>query len=84
MDSARFTLAFRTWPHPLELAFPLWVWPLLGAIFVPWTTLAYLLIFPGGVVGQGWLWPGLGLLIDLSSHFGGGYRHRDRIPRYGR
>jgi len=84
LDSARFNLAFRTWPQPLELAFPLWVWPLVGAVFVPWTTLVYLIIFPGGVVGQDWLWLGLGLLIDLSSHFGGGYRHRDRIPRYGR
>jgi len=84
MDSARFNLAFRMWPQPLELAFPLWVWPLVGAVFVPWTTLVYLIVFPGGVVGQDWLWLGLGLLIDLSSHFGGGYRHRDRIPRYGR
>ena len=73
-----------TWPHPLDLAFPQWVWPLVGAIFVPWTTLAYLIVFPGGVVGQDWLWLGLGLLIDLGAHFGGGYRNRDRIPRYRR
>jgi hypothetical protein len=35
---------------------------LVGAIFPPWTTLAYLIVFPGGVVGQDWLWFGLGLL----------------------
>jgi hypothetical protein len=77
MDPARFNLAFGTWPHPFQLAFPLWVWPLVGAILVPWTTLAYLVVFPGGVVGLDWLWLGFGLLVDLGSHFGGGYRHRN-------
>jgi hypothetical protein len=87
MDSARFNLAFNTkaWAHPIFLPFPwpFWAWPLIGAIFVPWTTLAYLVVFPGGVVGSDWLWLGIGLLIDLGSHFGG-YRHRDRIPIYRR
>ena len=83
-DSTRFNLAFQTWPHPFQLAFPLWVWPLAGAIFLPWTTLAYLVVSPGGVVGQDWLWLGLGLLVDLGSHSGGAYRHRDRIPGYSR
>lgn len=84
MDSARFNLAFQAWPHPLQLAFPLWVWPLLGGIFLPWTTLSYLIVFPGGVVGQDWLWLALGLLVDLASHSGGAYRNRNRIPRYSR
>ena len=84
MNSARFNLAFNTknWPLDLPLpSWPSWVWPLIGAIFVPWTTLVYLVVFPGGVVGLDWLWLVLGLLIDLGSHFGGGYRHRDRIRR---
>ena len=79
MDSVRFKLAFSTDVWPLHLPFPYWVWPLIGAIFVPWTTLAYLIVFPGGVAGLDWLWLGLGLLVDLGSHFGGGYRNRDRI-----
>jgi len=81
MDSARVYLPFQNWPHPLNLPFPPWVWPLVGAIFVPWTTLAYLIVFPGSVVGLDWLWLGLGLLIDLGAHFGGGYRNRNRIRR---
>jgi hypothetical protein len=84
MNSARFNLAFNTKNWPLHLPLPSWVWPLIGAIFVPWTTLAYLVVFPGGVVGLDWFWLGLGLLIDLGSHFGGGYRHRDRIRRHRR
>ncbi len=83
-DSARFNLAFNAEVWPLQLPWPLWAWPLIGAIFVPWTTLAYLVVFPGGIVGLDWAWIGLGLLIDLSSHLGGGYRNRDRIPGYRR
>jgi len=80
MDSARFNLAFNTEVWPLHFSWPFWVWPLIGGIFVPWTTLVYLIVFPGGVVGLDWAWLGLGLLLDLSSHLGG-YRHRDRIRR---
>ena len=80
MDSARFNLAFNTEVWPLHLAVPFWIWPLLGALLVPWTTLAYLIVSPGGVVGLDWLWLGLGLLIDLGSH-SGGYRQRNRIRR---
>jgi hypothetical protein len=75
MDSARFSLAFGSELWPLQLPFPYWVWPLLGLIFLPWTTLAYLVVFRGGVVGLDWLWLGLGFLIDIGSH-SSGYRHR--------
>ena len=80
---SRFSLAFQSWvlPPRFNLALPGWVPTLLGAIFVPWTTIAYLAVFPGGVVGLDWLWLGLGLLIDLGS-FGGSYRQRDRIRRH--
>jgi hypothetical protein len=80
MDSARFNDAFNTPNWPVHLPFPVWVWPLVGTILVPWTTLAYLAVFPGGVVGLDWLWLGLGLLVDLGSH-GGSYRNRGRIRR---
>jgi len=81
IDSARFNLGFSAQVWPVHLAVPFWVWPLIGAIFVPFTTLAYLVVFPGGVVGLDWLWLGLGLLVDFGS-LGGGYRHRDRIRHH--
>jgi hypothetical protein len=47
-----------------------WFWPLLGLIFLPWTTLIYILVAApvGSVTFWGWLMVALGLLIDLSSH----------------
>ena len=54
--------------------------PVLGLIFLPLTTLVYVLVFiPGvGVVGLGWLWLILALLADLAT-YGGGYRSRARL-----
>lgn len=37
----------------VELAFDSWIWPLLGLIVLPWTTLAYLIAWqPGGASGN--------------------------------
>ena len=56
--------------------------PLLGFLFLPWTTLMYFIIYPGGVMGLDWLWLGLALLADIGTYTGGGYGNRDRIPGY--
>ncbi len=77
-DSQRFNLAFKNWP-----AIPAVIWTLLGGIFLPWTTLAYVFVFPGGIAGYEWIVLGVAILIDLAGH-GGGYRHRHRIRRYRR
>jgi hypothetical protein len=74
-----FTLAFGNWALPGNIVLPVWAWPVLGFIFLPWTTLAYLLVFPGGIEGIKWLVLAVALLIDLAGH-GGSYRHRNRIP----
>jgi hypothetical protein len=44
--------------------------PLIGFLLVPWTTLMYVLVAPGGIVGLDYLWLALALLADLSSHAG--------------
>ena len=52
--------------------------PLLGVIFVPWTTIMYVLVFPGGINWFDWLWLGLALLVDIASDGGGEYSRRHR------
>jgi hypothetical protein len=51
-------------------SFDSWFWPLLGLIFLPWTTLMYILVQApvGSISFWGWLMVGLGLIVDLSSH----------------
>ena len=68
INPVRFTAAFGTW-----------IWPLLGFILLPWTTLMYLIIFPAGIVGFDWIWLGLGVLADVASHAGGAWGNRDRL-----
>jgi hypothetical protein len=58
-----------------------WLWPILGLIFLPWTLLMYLIVFPGGVVGFDWIILGLGLLADIAGYTGG-YRERRSVPYY--
>lgn len=71
-------LPFESWNLPGGLALPAWLWTLIGAIIIPWTTLAYLFVYPRGVVGYEWIILGVALLVDLAGH-GGSYRHRDRV-----
>ena len=51
---------------------------LLGLIFVPWTTLMYVSIFP--LNGYDWIWLGFGIMADVG--WIGGYAHRQRVPGY--
>jgi hypothetical protein len=66
VDMSRWSRAFTTF-----------VYPLLGALFLPWTTLAYVLIFPGGVNGFEWAILALGIIFDISAYTGG-FRNRRR------
>ena len=73
---ARWNLAFNNWPMP-DLW---WIWPILGLIFLPWTTIMYIIVSPGGVIGLDWLWLGLMLAADIAS-YAGGY-NRKLLPSY--
>ncbi len=69
-------------PARWGLAFDTFVWPFLGFLLVPWTTIMYVLVFPGGVDGFDWIWLGFGLMADVFSYAGGGYTNRDRFSGY--
>jgi hypothetical protein len=58
-----------------------WIWPILGLIFIPWTTLMYIIVYTGGVVGFDWVWLGLALAADIFSYGGGAYK-RKSVPYY--
>lgn len=79
-------IGFLIWwlinPLRFSAAFDTFILPLLGVIFLPWTTLMYIGIFPGGISGFDWVWMGLAFLADLSSYAGGAYGNRERIPGY--
>ncbi len=71
----RWQAAFGGWGGGLW-----WIWPVLGLVFLPWTTLMFVLVSPGGVVGWDWLWIGLMVFGDIAS-YAGGYG-RKRVPGY--
>jgi len=67
---------FVTWPIIW------WLWPVLGILFLPWLTLMYMIVAPGGIVGFDWLWLAIALVADIAS-YGSGYRQRSSVPGMG-
>lgn len=61
-------------------AFDTWLWPVLGLIFLPFATIMYVLVAPGGMSTWDWLWVGLAIVLDIVSYTGGGYKNKDKIP----
>lgn len=57
-----------------------WFVPLLGFLIAPWTTMAYVFVFPGGLDTLDWLLVGLAFVVDIMSIGGGAFGNRDRIP----
>ena len=59
---------FTPW---VDRAFGPIIWPILGIIFLPWTTLMYVLLWNTngrGVDGWEWIFVALAVLVDLTSH----------------
>jgi hypothetical protein len=69
-------------PERVDAAFDTWIWPLLGIIFLPFTTLIYVVLYrPGGLEGWDWFWITIAVLLDVS-HWGVGYTQRRTAPGY--
>jgi hypothetical protein len=69
-------------PTYFDSVFDTWIFPLLGLIFLPFTTLMWLFLGapPLGVHGWDWLWVGLAVVLDLG-HYANTYGQRDQLPR---
>lgn len=80
LDPARVNGAFDWQTTIGSSVVPVWVWMVLGFLFLPWVTVAYIFVSPGGVVGLEWVLMGVALLLDLGA-FGGGGREYSRRRR---
>lgn len=70
-------------PDRWDRAFDTWVWPVLGFLFLPWTTLTFVAVAPlGSVAGWDWLWLVLAFMVDISMWASSGYNNRNRVPGY--
>ena len=57
-----------------------WIWPLLGIIFLPFTTIMYMLVWsPTGLHGFDWVWLALGIMLDFMK-WSQIVRNREGIP----
>jgi hypothetical protein len=67
-------------PAYFNAVFSTWIFPLLGLLFLPFTTLMVLLVGapPSGVSGFDWVWVGLAVLLDLS-HYANTYSQRGTV-----
>jgi hypothetical protein len=66
-------------PARWNLAFNGFLVPFLGFLFLPFTTLMYVIVFPGGVDGFDFVWLGLAVVLDVGTMLGGGYRNRQTL-----
>jgi hypothetical protein len=71
-------------PGLFEAAFGSALWPLLGIVFLPFTTLMYVILWSPTVGLTGWdfLWLIIAFFIDLSSAGASAYSNRDRYTGY--
>jgi hypothetical protein len=67
VDAARWAATFNTA-----------LLPILGFLFLPWTTLTYVAAYPNGLSTVNWVFLVLAFLVDVGAIGGGGYSSRRR------
>jgi hypothetical protein len=63
----------------VDRAFDTLLLPILGIIFLPYTTLFYVLVAPGGILGFEWFLLIFGFIIDIASYMGGAFSGKRRF-----
>jgi hypothetical protein len=69
---------FNDW---ISTAIDSWVWSTLGFVFLPFTTLGYVLVYHwgNGVHGFGWVLVAGAFVLDIANYSGSGYTNRERM-----
>ena len=69
-------------PVMWNATFSTFILPCLGFLFVPFTTLMYVILIQGvgGIQGLDWVWLVLAFILDLASIGAAGAANRNRIP----
>jgi hypothetical protein len=67
-------------PNRWDAAFSSVFWPILGFIFLPWTTLMFVLVAPFGNVEEwDWFWLTMAFIADFVSWTSNAYTNRSRL-----
>lgn len=63
----------------MSIAFDSFWWALIGFVFLPWTTLAWALVYAPvrGVTGFGWVIVVFAFIVDISTHVGSATARRE-------
>ncbi len=77
-----FLIVWIARPEYVDAVFDTFIFPLLGLIFLPFTTLIYVFLDapPFGIEGFDWFWLGLAVVLDLG-HYGSVYGQRGQMSR---
>jgi hypothetical protein len=79
VDPVRILGTFAHWSTTVgSFTAPGWIWPAAGLLLLPWTTIAYVFVAPGGISALEWVILGVALLLDLGTHTGSGRTYRQR------
>jgi hypothetical protein len=77
------TLILLWWllaPGRWERAFESVAWPILGFLFLPWTTLMFVVVAPSGNVESGdWPWLLMAFVLDWFTTISGYFLNRGRV-----
>jgi hypothetical protein len=65
-------------PERFEAAFESWLWPILGFIILPLTTVAFVLVVPNGISGSEWAWLIGAFVADIGIQGGGALGSRQQ------
>ena len=76
-------MAWIARPGTFDAVFGSWIVPCLGFLFLPFTTLMYIIIYtPGvGLSGLDWVWIILAVVLDVGSVGFTAASNRDKIPQ---